>query len=1022
MAVPLLLAGPCAASPADRPNVVIFLADDMGFSDAGCFGSEIHTPNIDRLAAGGIRFTDFHNTARCWPSRAALLTGYYAQQVRRDTIPGVSFPTGARGVRPAWAGLLPALLKPLGYRSYHSGKWHIDGMPVRSGFDRSYYLEDTDRHFYPRRHFEDDVKLPPVKPGDGYYSSTAIADHAIKYLNEHAEKYHDQPFFLYVAFIAPHFPLQAPPEDIAKYKGRYDEGWDRIRTERWTRMKQLGILDCGLSARDPKTIPSWNLPESELKRRIGPGEVGYAVAWDSLTPQERQFQSAKMAVHAAMIDRMDQEIGRVLDQLRQMYASDNTLVLFMSDNGASPEQIIRGDGEDPAAPVGSARSFLGIGPGWSTACNTPLRLHKSWVHEGGISTPLIACWPRGIAAHGELRRNAGHLIDLAPTILDLAGGSWPRKFNGVQVPPPPGRSLVPVFTKDDSVSHDYLWWFHENHRAIRVGDWKAVSLGIHVPWELYDLRSDRSEMHDLADRDPQKTTDLSELWERKMKEFRELASRDAPAGAGVPENDAKLSQRLDAVFKRLDLPGAVVSGRVVELSTGRELYARDPDRPMMPASNGKLANDAAGLDHFGPAHQFMTYLAIDHGDLWLIGTGDPGPGDEDIAVSHGFKTMTILDRWAGALKARGVRHISGKLRFYDGTFDDQWIAPTWSGDYLTDWYAAPISGLTFNDNCIDTTVFPTAAGQPARYEVVPPTGIVKIINHVRTGGGDSDGIDRDPQSNTFTLRGNINITGKSRLESKPITDPGAFFADALRTALASHGITIDGPSERASRKDARKNWPELTDRILVDQSPDTFEPRVIAVNATPMTDVMWRINKNSQNLFAEAICKRQGRDWNLAHGKDEPGSWESGGEAIHDFLRRNHIDDTHYVLVDGSGLSREDRVTTRLITDLFALMARHRYAEAFQDSLTICGKDGTLKKRMTDIAGLVRGKTGSIGGVRSLSGYATTHSGQTLAFSFIFNGAEHHERQCESLADDACRVLVQWPKLDIGAPSQPSAR
>ena len=517
------------AATTAKPNVLIILADDMGFSDAGCYGSEIHTPNIDKLAAGGIRFTDFHNTARCWPSRAALMTGYYAQQVRRDTIPGVAFLTGTRGTRPAWAKLLPAMLKPLGYRTYHSGKWHIDGPQIKGGFERSYHLEDTDRYFYPRLHFEDDVKLPPVKPEDGYYTTTAIADHAIKYLKEHADQHHDQPFFLYLAFTSPHFPLQAPAEDIAKYKSRYDEGWDAIRLERWKRMTQLGIVNCALSERDPKTIPAWNLPEAELQRRIGPGEVGYAVAWDSLTPAQKAFQSTKMSIHAAMVDRMDQEIGRVLAQVAAMGATDDTLVLFMSDNGASPEQIIRGDGEDPAAPPGSGKSFLGIGPGWSTACNTPLRLHKSWVHEGGISTPLIANWPRGIAARGELRRNPGHLIDIAPTVLELAGGHWPEAWGGVKVPPPPGKSLAPVFTQDNSVSHDYLWWFHENHRAIRVGDWKVVSLGMNAPWELYNLKADRSETSDLAAKDPQKTRELSGLWEQKMAEFKQLASRDVPA-------------------------------------------------------------------------------------------------------------------------------------------------------------------------------------------------------------------------------------------------------------------------------------------------------------------------------------------------------------------------------------------------------------------------------------------------------------------------------------------------------------
>jgi len=520
-----------APPPAQHPNVLIILADDMGFSDAGCYGGEIHTPNIDRLAAGGLRFTDFHNTARCWPSRAALLTGYYAQQVRRDTIPGVPFPTGSQGVRPAWAKLLPAMLKPLGYRSYHSGKWHIDGPRLAAGFDRSYSLDDHDRYFSPKLHFEDDVKLPPVQPGDGYYSTTAIADHAIKYLKEHAERHRQQPFFLYLAFTSPHFPLQAPAEDIARYKGRYDAGWDALRAERFKRMRELGIVDCALSDRDPKTIPAWNLPEAELQKRIGPGEVGHAVAWESLTPDQKTFQSAKMSVHAAMVDRTDREIGRVLEQVAAMGAADDTLVLFMSDNGASAEQIIRGDGEDPAAQPGSPKSFLCLGPGWSTACNTPLRLHKSWVHEGGISTPLVACWPRGIAARGDLRRNPGHLIDIVPTILELARGLSPVAQSAEQkgtVPLPPGKSLVPTFTTDNSVAHDYFWWFHENHKALRVGDWKVVSLGGKAPWELYNVRTDRSETHDLSARDPQKANELSQMWQQKMDEFRALASRDLP--------------------------------------------------------------------------------------------------------------------------------------------------------------------------------------------------------------------------------------------------------------------------------------------------------------------------------------------------------------------------------------------------------------------------------------------------------------------------------------------------------------
>lgn len=487
---------------------------------------------------------------------------------------------------------------------------------------------------------------------------------------------------------------------------------------------------------------------------------------------------------------------------------------------------------------------------------------------------------------------------------------------------------------------------------------------------------------------------------------------------------AQLDSRLDAVLHGLDASGAVFAARVVDLADGRELYARDINRPMMPASNGKLANDASGLEHFGPRHRFMTYLAIDRGDLWLIGAGDPGCGDPRIAREHHETPTTMLDRWADALRARGITHIRGKLYFADGVFDDQSIAPTWFKGYLTDWYAAPVTGLTFNDNCIDTTLFPSEPGRPPRYEVVPPTTrVARIVNHAVTGsGGAAVSITREANDNVFTLGGVV--AKQTAAESKPVTDPGAFFADALRTNLRSHGIAIDGPTERAPRALARRLWPALVGRPLKDLDQDehaaTPDGRVVALHATAMSDVLSRINKNSQNLFAEAMCKMQGRDWNLAHGRDEPGSWTAGGEAVHDFLRRHGIDDSHYVLVDGSGLSRENRVTARLLTDLLAVMWTHPDAQAFRSSLTICGRDGTLRNRMTDIAGRVRGKTGSIGGVRTLSGYATTDDRRTLAFSILFNNAEGHEDQSERLADDACRVLVRWPNL--GAPSTQPVR
>ncbi len=515
MVLSLLAPVVAAAAPA-RPNVVIVLADDLGFSDLGCYGSEIQTPRLDALAAGGVRFTSFYNTARCWPSRAAILTGYYAQEVRRDIVKGV--PSGARGRRPGWAKLLPERLRPLGYRSYHSGKWHVDGKPLSNGFDHSYYIEDLGRYFSPKVLFEDDQKLPPVRPGSGYYTTAAIADHAIGYLDDHAAHHGDDPFFLYVAFNAPHFPLQAPAEDIARYKGRYDKGWEAVRAERWNQIRKMGLVNGRLSDVEREVGPPYHFPEA--LKTLGPGEVNRPLPWSSLTAEQRAFQASKMEIHAAMVDRMDRELGRVLDRIRSMGAWDNTLILFLSDNGASAEIMVRSDGHDPKAPAGSAKTHLCLGPGWSTVSNTPFRRHKTWVHEGGISTPLIAHWPKGIASRGELRHDPGHVIDLVPTLLALAGAQPEESKAGV--PPMPGKSLLPTFTRDGSVTHESLWWEHEGNRAIRLGDWKLVAAK-GKPWELFNLSTDRTETNDLSAREPERVRELSDRWQKMHDEFAAIA-------------------------------------------------------------------------------------------------------------------------------------------------------------------------------------------------------------------------------------------------------------------------------------------------------------------------------------------------------------------------------------------------------------------------------------------------------------------------------------------------------------------
>lgn len=500
------------------PNVVVILADDMGFSDAGCYGGEIETPHLDSLAENGLRFTQCYSTARCWPTRAALLTGYYAQQVRRDALPDVA--GGTSGARPDWAPLLSSVLKNAGYRCYHSGKWHLDGKALPNGFDQS-YMGEGGRFFRPQRHFLNDKRLSAVGPDEDFYATTETATYAVDFLKAHQQQHAESPFFLYLAFIAPHFPLQAPQADIDKYRDRYLEGWDKLRAERFERLQELGIVDTTLSDLEPEIGPPYHFPDG--LERLGPGEIYKPLPWDQLTDQQKEFQATKMAIHAAMIDRMDQEIGRVLDQIREMDRWEDTLIVFLSDNGASAEIMVRDDGHDPSAPPGSAESYLCLGPGFSSAANTPFRRHKTWVHEGGIASPCIVHWPAGIKSQGELRHEPVHVIDVFPTVLSLAGIESPTVWQGVDVPAKPGIDMTPLFVKDHSISHENLWWLHEGNRALRRGDWKIVAAK-GDPWELYDLRTDRAEMNNLASDNPDLTKELAAEWEAETSAIRELVN------------------------------------------------------------------------------------------------------------------------------------------------------------------------------------------------------------------------------------------------------------------------------------------------------------------------------------------------------------------------------------------------------------------------------------------------------------------------------------------------------------------
>lgn len=510
----LLLTSTLAGQSSQRrqPNVLLIMADDLGYSDLGCYGGEINTPNLDELANNGIRFSQFYNTGRCWPTRASLLTGYYPHGIRRDKIDGV--PSGNRGKRPEWAPLIVETLRQRGYRSYHTGKWHLDGMPIASGFDRSYYLKDQHRFFNPTLHWKDDRALPAVAKGTEYYATNALGDHVVQCMEEHLQHHSDKPFFHYLAFAAPHFPLQALPEDIEKYRARYRIGWQRIREERWKNIQAKGLVHGQLSDPMVDIGPPYDFPEA--MKTLGPDEINRPVPWDSLTPSQQEFQANKMAIHAAMIDCMDRQIGRIIQFLKDHQQFDDTVIFFLSDNGASAEIMVRGDGHNRDAPMGSADSHLCLGPGWSTAANTPFRYHKTWTHEGGTATPLIVHWSNGIQARGEIRKQVGHVIDLWPTILEITSQEPNGEPNDAHHPRP-GLSLAPFFNHSKTQPRT-LWWLHEDNRSLRVGDWKIAATSDSPAWELYNLSDDRTETNNLVNEQPKIAEKLIKEWESISKQ------------------------------------------------------------------------------------------------------------------------------------------------------------------------------------------------------------------------------------------------------------------------------------------------------------------------------------------------------------------------------------------------------------------------------------------------------------------------------------------------------------------------
>jgi arylsulfatase len=527
----LLLAQASIVHAAPRPNIVIIMSDDMGYSDLGCYGSEIETPTLDRLAANGLRYTQFYNTGRCCPTRASLLTGLYAHQagIGHMTDPGGK--PGYQGDLSRNAVTIAEALKPAGYRSYMSGKWHVasnlgpggdqSNWPLQRGFDRFYGTIIGAGSFYDpwtltRGNQAITPENDPEYQPEIFYYTHAISDHAVRYIKEHDS---DHPFFLYVAYTAPHWPMHALEEDVEKYKGRYDAGYEAIRAARYRKMKELGVID-----------QDWPLSPA-------PAE------WSELSDEDRAWEARCMEVYAAMIDSMDQGIGHIVQALKDQGAYENTLILYLHDNGGCHEAMGRRRDRNPGVtgivpmgkdelqtrmipersrdgrPVrtghgvmpGPSDTYIAYGQSWANVSNTPFREYKSRSHEGGIATPLIAHWPAGISAQNELRHRPGHLIDLMATCIELSGAEYPETVGSHRIQPYEGLSLVPSFAKDEYPER-VLLFEHYSRAAIREDKWKLVRLGGNQDWELYDLEKDRSELNDLAKTYPEKAKELAALW------------------------------------------------------------------------------------------------------------------------------------------------------------------------------------------------------------------------------------------------------------------------------------------------------------------------------------------------------------------------------------------------------------------------------------------------------------------------------------------------------------------------------
>ncbi|WP_337176782.1 arylsulfatase [Paludisphaera sp.] len=608
---------------AKRPNIVIVLSDDMGFSDLGCYGGELTTPNLDGLASGGVRFTQFYNTARCCPTRASLLTGLYPHQAGVGHMMADRGHDGYRGVLNRDSATIAEVLRPAGYRAYMVGKWHVSRFvgpngdratwPLGRGFEKFYgTITGAGSYFDPSNLCRQETLITPENDPEyrpeSYYYTDALADNAAKYIREHQAESPDRPFFLYVAFTAAHWPMHAPDADVARYEGKYDSGYAPVREARVARMKELGLIPPDAEAAPPSDD------------------------WDDVEDKAREARGKE--VYAAMVEKMDAGVGRIVAQLKDSGALDDTLILYLQDNGACAEETGRQAPQDPAEGLepmgpddlqlrgsppmqtrdgrqvrtgpgvmpGPADTFVAYGRGWANVSNTPFREYKHWTHEGGISTPLIAHWPAGIKAEreGKLEPQPGHLIDLMATCVDLAGAEYPAEVDGRPIKPREGVSLRPAFDGLPLDRPSPIFWEHEGNRAVREGDWKLVAKE-GGPWELYNIAADRAELHDLAAEHPDRAKTMAAAWDAYAARADVLPLggwRARPAATAVAASDGRRFElNADADLRGADAPA--IAGRPIAITAKITTRARKPDGVIV-AQGGTAAGFTLFIDDSRP--------------------------------------------------------------------------------------------------------------------------------------------------------------------------------------------------------------------------------------------------------------------------------------------------------------------------------------------------------------------------------------------------------------------------------------